>query len=161
MPVTALTFRPARVADLVHLVSMLADDPLGAARECLTEPLAPAYADAFAAISNDPNNELVVACREDCVAGMLQMTFIPYLTHQGAWRALIEGVRVRKDCRSQGIGKALFAWAIERARQRDCRIVQLTTDKTRPALRFYQRLGFVASHEGMKLHLQGPRTTQR
>ena len=85
---------------------------------------------------------------------MLQLTFIPYLTHQGTWRALIEGVRVHNACRGQGIGKAMFEWAIERARQRGCRMVQLTTDKTRPdALRFYEQLGFVASHEGMKLHL--------
>ena len=85
---------------------------------------------------------------------MLQLTFIPYLTHQGTWRALIEGVRVHKDCRGQGVGRAMFEWAIERARQRGCRMVQLTTAKTRPdALRFYQQLGFVASHEGMKLHL--------
>jgi GNAT superfamily N-acetyltransferase len=93
---------------------------------------------------------------------MLQLTFIPYLTHQGSWRALIEGVRVHKDYRSHGIGKALFSWAIERARQRNCRMVQLTTDKARPeALRFYQQLGFQASHEGMKLHLDGTRSGQQ
>lgn len=151
-----LTFRPARAHDLSQLVAMLADDPLGAARERYSEPLPQAYAAAFAAIDDDPNNELTTACRDDRIVAMLQMTFIPYLSHQGAWRALIETVRVHKDYRSRGIGKALFSWAIERARQRNCRIVQLTTDKARPdALRFYRQLGFQASHEGMKLDLGG------
>jgi GNAT superfamily N-acetyltransferase len=88
------------------------------------------------------------------IVGLLQLTFIPHLTHQGAWRAQIEGVRVAAALRSSGVGGHLFAWAIERARERDCRMVQLTSDKARPdAIRFYQRLGFVASHEGLKLRL--------
>jgi len=87
------------------------------------------------------------------VVGVLQLTFIPYLTYQGGWRALIEGVRVARGARSQGLGKALLEWAIARARERGCVMVQLTTDKSRPdAKRFYDGLGFVASHEGMKLH---------
>lgn len=155
----ALTFRAARPEDLPYLVAMLADDPLGAQRECLDDPLPTVYTAALTAINNDPNNELVAACIDDHIVGMLQLTFIPYLTHQGAWRALIEGVRVHNDYRARGIGKAMFTWAIERARQRNCRVVQLTTDKTRPdAIRFYQQLGFAASHEGMKLHLERPAT---
>ncbi|MDH3712510.1 MAG: GNAT family N-acetyltransferase, partial [Gammaproteobacteria bacterium] len=151
-----LIFRPAQAADLPQLVAMLADDPLGTARECLSEPLPQAYAAAFSAIEDDPNNELTAAWCDDRIVAMLQLTFIPYLTHQGSWRALIEGVRVHKDYRSHGIGKSLLSWAIERARQRNCGIVQLTTDKARPdALRFYRQLGFQASHEGMKLHLDG------
>jgi GNAT superfamily N-acetyltransferase len=141
---------------------MLADDPLGAARERYSELLPQAYTAAFAAIDDDPNNELTAACCDDRIVAMLQMTFIPYLSHQGAWRALIESVRVHKDYRAQGIGKALFSWAIERARQRNCRIVQLTTDKARPdALRFYRQLGFQASHEGMKLDLGSTTGEQR
>lgn len=88
------------------------------------------------------------------VVGVLQLTFIPYLTYQGGWRALIEAVRVDPKLRSTGLGTTMFQWAIERARERRCHLVQLTTDKARPdAKRFYENLGFVASHEGMKLHL--------
>jgi len=149
-----ITFRTARVEDLPMLVSMLADDPLGAGREVFSSPLATGYAEAFAAIEKDPNNALVVAILGERPVGMLQITFIPYLTHQGRWRALIEGVRVASDARSHGVGSALFEWAIELARSRNCVMVQLTTDRSREdALRFYERLGFVPSHHGMKLHL--------
>ena len=150
-----LSFRAARMEDLPVLVQMLMDDPLGARREVFSDPLPAGYGDAFASIDTDPNNELVVAAFDEVVVGMLQITFIPYLTYQGQWRALIEGVRVSSAVRSRGVGAALFHWAIERARQRGCAMVQLTTDRAREdALRFYERLGFVASHHGMKLHLQ-------
>lgn len=151
----ALTFRAANENDLVAIVRMLADDALGAKRERFVTPLPESYRQAFAAIDSDPNNELVVACLGDDVAGVLQLTFIPYLTYQGSWRALIEGVRVDAQHRSLGIGQQLFEWAIARARERGCSMVQLTTDRAREdALRFYERLGFVASHHGMKLHLE-------
>jgi GNAT superfamily N-acetyltransferase len=133
---------------------MLADDVLGATRERFETPLPASYLAAFAEIDADPNNELVVACLGDDVVGVLQLTFIPYLTHQGSRRVLIEGVRVARAHRGTGLGTRLFEWAIERARERGCRMVQLTTDKSRPdARRFYETLGFVASHEGMKLVL--------
>ena len=151
---SGLSFRAAREADLIELVRMLSDDPLGARREVFTQPVASGYARAFAAIDTDPNNELIVAELDGSLVGMLQVTFIPYLTYQGRWRALIEGVRVSSSVRSRGIGAALIQHAIDRARSRDCVMVQLTTDRTRDeALRFYERLGFVASHHGMKLHL--------
>jgi GNAT superfamily N-acetyltransferase len=151
---SAITFRAARTEDLPELVRMLADDHLGARREAVATPLAAGYAEAFAAMEADPNNQLVVATLDGAVVGMLQLTFIPSLSYQGRWRALIEGVRVSSRVRSAGIGGALMQWAIERARRRGCGMVQLTTDRTREdALRFYERLGFVASHHGMKLHL--------
>jgi GNAT superfamily N-acetyltransferase len=147
-----LLFRRARRDDLPAIVRMLADDPLGAGRETFTTPLPACYDAAFAAIDTDPNNELTVAEAAGAVIGVLQLTFIPSLTHRGGWRALIEGVRVAAPFRSEGIGRQLFGWAIARAKARRCRLVQLTTDKARPdAIRFYERLGFVASHEGMKL----------
>jgi GNAT superfamily N-acetyltransferase len=156
VPETSLAFRRARAADLSAIVRLLADDPLGATRERFEQPLPAAYARAFDAIDGDANNELVVACQDDRVVGVLQLTYIPSLTYQGGWRALIEGVRVDGRIRSQGLGTALFQWAIARARERGCHLVQLTTDKTRPdAKRFYESLGFVASHEGMKLRLPG------
>ncbi|HET9405000.1 MAG TPA: GNAT family N-acetyltransferase [Burkholderiales bacterium] len=158
MPTTTnpeLSFRRAARADVPEIVRLLADDALGAKRERYELPLPASYLTAFEAIDSDPNNELVVACLGERVVGVLQLTFIPYLTYQGSWRALIEGVRVDSGMRSAGIGKALFDWAIGRARSRGCHLVQLTTDKSRPgALRFYEALGFVASHEGMKLHLE-------
>lgn len=154
-PAPDLVFRPATRGDVDVIVRMLADDPLGAQRERYASPLPRSYERAFVAIQADPNNELVVAEADGRVVGVVQLTFIPYLTHQGSWRALIEGVRVDASARSQGVGQRMFTWAIERARERGCRIVQLTTDKSRPdALRYYQRLGFVASHEGMKLVLE-------
>lgn len=152
-----LNFRRATRDDLSAIVKLLADDPLGARRESFMDPLPASYAAAFAAIDRDPNQELVVVDAPDQpVAGVLQLTLIPYLTYRGGWRAQIEGVRVAANLRSVGVGEQLFRWAIQRARDRGCHLVQLTSDKARPdAIRFYERLGFVASHEGLKLHLSG------
>lgn len=150
----SLAFRRANRADLPDIVRLLADDALGAKRERYETPLPKSYAEAFAAIEADANNELVVAVREGAVIGVLQLTFIPYLTYQGGWRALIEGVRIDARHRSEGLGRIFFDWAIARARERGCHMLQLTTDKARPdARRFYESMGFQASHEGMKLHL--------
>jgi GNAT superfamily N-acetyltransferase len=149
-----LVFRRAKRHDVPTMVRMLASDTLGAKREAYADPLPESYYRAFDAIDCDPNNELVVVQIDGRVVGMLQMTFIPYLTYKGRWRALIEGVRIESDLRSRGMGRELFTWAINRARERKCHMVQLTSDKARPdAIRFYENLGFVASHEGMKLHL--------
>ena len=147
--------RPAVEGDLPEIVRMLANDPLGSQRERSIEPLPGSYYEAFGAIEQDLNNELVVAENENGGAvAVLQLTFTPYITHQGGWRATIEGVRVDRKFRGTGLGRDLFAWAIRRAKDRGCHIVQLTTDKERPeALRFYESLGFTASHEGMKLKL--------
>jgi GNAT superfamily N-acetyltransferase len=120
----------------------------------LAPPINQHYIDAFDSIDKDPNNALIVVESNDEIAGMLQLTFIPYLTHTGSWRCLIEGVRIAKAFRRQGLGSEFIRWAIDRAKQRKCSIVQLTSDKKRPdALRFYQSLGFEASHEGFKRKL--------
>jgi ribosomal protein S18 acetylase RimI-like enzyme len=149
-----VTFRSARVEDLTAIVAMLADDALGAARERFDDPLPAVYSRAFEAINRDPNQDLIVAERDGSVAGVLQLTFIASLTWQGSTRALIEGVRVASDLRGMRIGEALVREAIERARRHGCAIVQLTTDRSRAdAHRFYERLGFKATHVGMKLHL--------
>ena len=150
-----VVFRHATIDDVDRIVSMLANDALGAKRERFESPLPESYTRAFEAIDRDPNNELVVACLGDAVVGVLQITFIPYLTYQGGWRAQVEGVRVHEEHRSSGLGRELVEYAGGRAEERGCHVVQLTTDKTRSeALRFYERLGFIASHEGMKLHLR-------
>lgn len=151
-----MKFRAAVSGDLPALVHMLANDPLGATRESAAEPLDERYHAAFGAIAADPNNELLIAEVDGTVAGMLQLTWLPSLTYRGSWRAQIEGVRVTEAVRGQGIGAALVGEAIERARARGCRLVQLTTDARRPdALRFYERLGFRTTHAGMKLDLGG------
>ncbi|RZS39301.1 putative N-acetyltransferase YhbS [Herbihabitans rhizosphaerae] len=143
--------RRATAADIPAIVAMLADDPLGAARE---RPGDPRYLDAFAAIDSDPNQLLAVAEANGEVVGTLQLTFTTGLSRLGATRATIEGVRVRSDQRGTGLGQRLIKWCVEQAGQRGCAIVQLTSDATRSdAHRFYERLGFVASHVGMKLKL--------
>lgn len=154
MMINELDFRIAEETDLDQIVQMLADDVLGSQRERYEQPLPVSYIEAFQAISSDPNNELVVACIGEDVVGVLQITFTPYLTYQGGWRATIEGVRTVTSMRGKGLGTELFKWAIERAKKRGCHLVQLTTDKKRPdALRFYERIGFKATHEGMKMKL--------
>ena len=150
----SLIIREARMADLPRVVEMLADDKLGAEREWVSDPLRDSYYDAFASIDSDRNNQVVVAEQEGKLVGTLQLTFIPCLTYQGGWRALIESMRVDSEVRGEGLGKKLVTWAIDAARERHCHLVQLTTDKQREDARlFYEGLGFVASHEGMKLRL--------
>ncbi len=147
-------FRTALIVDLPAIIALLADDPLGAAREELRDPLPQSYRDAFAAIISDPRQTLIVGDDAGAIVACLQLTFIPGLSHKGAWRAQIESVRVGAAYRGRGIGNALIEYALNLARQRGCRTAQLTTDKTRiDSHRFYSRLGFVASHEGMKLKL--------
>jgi ribosomal protein S18 acetylase RimI-like enzyme len=149
-----MMIRPAVAADLPAILALLADDPLGKNREAPAEERA-AYDLAFAAIAVDPNNLMVVMEAEKRIVGCCQITFIPGLSRKGAWRGQIESVRIAADHRNRGEGAALMAWAIAECRRRGCALVQLTTDKRRPAAhRFYERLGFVASHEGMKLELQ-------
>ncbi|MFG6117875.1 GNAT family N-acetyltransferase [Thalassobacillus sp. B23F22_16] len=149
-----IRFRMATEKDLDAIVAMLSDDILGSKRERYEYPLPNSYIKAFEAISADPNNELIVACDAHKVIGVQQITFTPYITHQGGWRATIEGVRTSASVRGKGVGTKLIKWAIQRAEERGCHLVQLTTDKKRPdALRFYENLGFKATHEGLKLKL--------
>ncbi|MGR5059015.1 GNAT family N-acetyltransferase [Vibrio rotiferianus] len=149
-----LTYRSATFEDLTSLVALLANDPLGSKREDASSPLNQAYLFAFEAIDKDPNNQLLVVELEGALVGMLQLTFIPYLTHIGSWRCLIEGVRIHQDYRGRGFGEQMFEYAIKQAKDKGCQLVQLTSDKQRPdALRFYEKLGFKATHEGFKLVL--------
>jgi ribosomal protein S18 acetylase RimI-like enzyme len=149
-----LTFRRASAADLEDIIALLADDELGRKREDPDPPLNPRYIDAFAAIDADRNQFLAVVEEGGQIVGCLQLSFIPGLSRLGLWRGQIESVRIASTRRGGGLGKRLFEWAIEECRKRGCEIVQLTTDKSRTeARRFYEGLGFVASHEGMKLTL--------
>jgi GNAT superfamily N-acetyltransferase len=149
-----LSFRRAHRTDLPVLVKLLADDFLGAQREHFSDPLVPGYLTAFEAIDADPDELLLVAEQDGAVVGLLQLSFLRHLTYQGGLRAHIEGVRTRSDLRGQGIGRQLMAYAIAKAKERGCYMVQLTTDKQRPdAIRFYETLGFEARHEGFKMML--------
>lgn len=133
---------------------MLADDHIGAAREDPSLPLDPGYIAAFEALSASPDRYLLVGCEGGRVVGTMQLMLQPNISAKGAWRAIIEGVRITADRRSQGLGEQLIAWAVGEARRRGCGVVQLTTDKSRTgAHRFYDRLGFKQSHFGYKLKL--------
>lgn len=150
----SVTLRPARREDVLAIVAMLADDALGALREDMSEPLPQVYYDAFDELARDPNNRLLIAEKDGAIVGTLQVTFIRGLSRKGMRRALIEAVRVASGRRSEGIGEQIIRAAIDLARTEGCAMVQLTTDKSRKdAHRFYERLGFTASHEGMKLML--------
>ncbi|MFE9459782.1 GNAT family N-acetyltransferase [Streptomyces californicus] len=147
-----LEIRPVTTDDLAPVVAMLADDPLGAQRES-PDDLTP-YEEAFRRLADDPNQHVVVAVREGRVVGTLQLTIVPGLSRRGATRSIIEGVRIHGDERGSGLGTQLIQWAVDESRRQDCRLVQLTSDVTREdAHRFYERLGFTASHVGFKLAL--------
>jgi len=147
-----LVMRRATEADVPAIVTLLADDELGAKRESLND-MAP-YLVAFAAIDADPHQLLVVAELAGNLAGTVQLTFIRGLSHRGATRAQIEAVRIASHLRGQGHGTTLIAWAIEEARRRNCHLVQLTSNNSRTdAHRFYTRLGFTQSHAGFKFPL--------
>lgn len=149
-----ITYGTASEADLPAIVRLLDDDPLGAARERFQAPLPPAYAEAWRAIEAQPGNEVIVARDGGAVVGCLQLTMIPGLSLSGTTRGQIEGVRVDKRYRNRGVGEGLLRHAIDRCREAGCGLVQLTADRSRAdARRLYERLGFVASHEGLKLKL--------
>ncbi len=154
---SGIEFRLAQRDDLLAIVALLADDPLGATRENSSQVIDEPYLRAFDAIQSDERNELIVGDDAGTVVAVLQLTYIPGLTHQGAERAQVEGVRVAATHRSRGLGRDLFRWAMARASARGCRIVQLTTDVRRPdAHRFYHSLGFEPTHVGMKRRLDTP-----
>ncbi len=153
MPIMSdLDIRPATPDDLPAVVAMLADDPLGAQRES-PDDLTP-YQEALQRLADDPNQHVVVAVRQDRVVGTLQLTIIPGLSRRGSTRSIIESVRIHGDERGSGLGTQLIQWAVDESRRQNCQLVQLTSDVTREdAHRFYERLGFTASHVGFKLAL--------
>ncbi|MBB6126847.1 GNAT family N-acetyltransferase [Mucilaginibacter lappiensis] len=150
-----LTFRLATKDDLPEIVAMLADDTLGMGREKAGEHISDKYVRAFEKIQTDPNQELTIVEMNGEKVATFQMSFIQYLTYEGGLRAQIEAVRTHSKYRGQGIGTRVFEYAINRAKEKGCHLVQLTSDKKRlDAIRFYESLGFVASHEGMKIKLK-------
>ncbi|MGW5867385.1 N-acetyltransferase family protein [Streptomyces sp. NPDC055239] len=147
-----LEIRPAIADDIPAIVEMLADDPLGSTRES-PDDLTP-YLTAYERLADDPNQHVVVAVREGRVVGTLQLTIVPGLSRKGATRSIIEGVRIHAEERGSGLGTRFIEWAVDESRRQNCQLVQLTSDASRTdAHRFYERLGFTASHVGFKLQL--------
>jgi GNAT superfamily N-acetyltransferase len=151
----SVVLRTATRADVSAIVDLIAADQLGATRDGVRdEKDLAAYAAAFQSIEADPAHLPLVAEQDGQIVGTFQLSFLPGLARRGALRAQIEAVRVADSQRGSGVGAAMMRWAISEAQRRGCSLVQLTTDKARAdAHRFYARLGFVASHEGMKLAL--------
>jgi ribosomal protein S18 acetylase RimI-like enzyme len=149
-----IVFRRARASDLPSIIALLADDDLGRFREDASIPINIKYVGAFEALQRDPNQLLAVAVSGETVVGCVQVSFIPGLSRMGMWRGQVESVRIASSRRGSGLGHRLFEWVITECRGRGCGLVQLTSDKARvDARRFYESLGFRASHEGMKLDL--------
>ena len=150
----ALKFRLATKDDLPDIIRMLADDTLGTSREEVTINLSDNYLKAFDRIISDTNQELTIVEMNGEKVATFQLTFIQYLTHQGGLRAQVEAVRTNSKHRGQGIGTKVFGYLIHRAKLKGCNMLQLTSDKQRPeAIKFYEAIGFIATHEGMKLNL--------
>ncbi|WP_277376144.1 GNAT family N-acetyltransferase [Paenibacillus polymyxa] len=149
-----MEFKTATLNQLPAIVRLLADDEFGATRERYEKPLPKEYIEAFAKIEQQMGNSIIVVMVKNEVIGCLQLTLIPGISRLGTTRGQIEGVRIDKDYRGKGVGESLLRYAINEAKTMGCEMIQLTTDKKRKdAHRFYERLGFVASHEGMKLSL--------
>ena len=150
-----VTVRIADIDDLPDIIRMLADDFLGAQREDYADPLPDSYVRAFEEIDADANNHLIVAEIDRKVVGSLQLTLTPSISFRGGKRATVESVRVDSKFRGSGIGQTMMLWTIELAKSNGCVSMQLTTNAERDdAQRFYRRLGFKASHVGMKLRLE-------
>jgi len=151
----SLEMRQATTGDIPVIVRMLADDFLGRQREDTSLPLNENYVQAFREIDADPNNELIVAELDGEIVGTLQLVITPSLSYKGSKRSMVESVRVDSKLRGQGIGRQMMLWAMERARERGCISMHLTSHGEREdAHRFYEKLGFAKSHVGMKLSLK-------
>lgn len=149
-----LDFLEATEVDLSAIVALLADDELGSIREDAVSENFKRYQLAFEEIQKDSNAKIIVVKHDNCIIGVAQINFLTYLTYQGGTRAQIEGVRIKREYQNQGIGTQLFQYLINLAKSHSCHMIQLTTNKSRlSAYKFYQKVGFVNSHEGFKLNL--------
>lgn len=149
-----LLIRPATEDDLPAVVALLADDGIGKSRERPESPLPAAYGDAFQRMRQQPGNLVLVAELDGAIVGCLQLTLIHGISRLGATRAQVEGVRVAPAARGRRVGERLMRAATVRAKANGATLMQLTTDHRRiDAHRFYERLGFVGSHLGLKKEL--------
>jgi len=153
MPTEEIIIRRATRHDVPAVVELLANDPLGRTREQPDVPTPASYYHAFDAIASDPSHELVVMEIAGTIVGTLQLTVLPYLTYRGGRRGQVEAVRIAPARHGEGLGRRMLQWALDRARERGCHLVQLTTDASRPdAIAFYEALGLRPTHVGMKIH---------
>ncbi|MBP6986071.1 MAG: GNAT family N-acetyltransferase [Alphaproteobacteria bacterium] len=147
-----LIHRKAEVGDLKSIIELLKDDELGQAREVFDKELDSCYFDAFKMINDDPNQYLMVIEMNNNIIGTCHLTIVPSLTYKGSSRLQIEAVRVLKKHRKNGIGTWMINEAIKYAGTRGASIIQLSMNKQRQdTIKFYEGLGFKATHEGMKL----------
>ena len=152
---SGVAFRTATAADLPAIIALLDDDDLSRGREDASLPLDPRYIAALEAISADPNQMQVVADLDGRVVGTMQLSFLAGIAFRGGWRGQIEAVRIARDLRGQGLGGQMIEWAVDRCRERDCAMAQLTSKLDRvDAHRFYERMGWKKSHAGFKLQLE-------
>lgn len=152
-PSRSLCYRKACLSDLKRVVALLQEDELGATREQTGVQLDLRYEQAFQRIDQDPNQYLMVVEKEGEIVGTCHLTLMPSLTFTGSTRLQIEAVRIAASCRGQSLGEAMMKEAIRYGQERGATIIQLTTNKQRTrAKAFYEKLGFAASHEGMKLY---------
>lgn len=150
-----LAFRDATDADLPFIIGLIVEDTVIETNDSVADAMhADYYRNALAAIAADPNNRMIIAELDGAPVGCVQLTFLPGLMRRGMWRALVEVVHIAADHRGKGRGGEMMQGVIEESRRRGCGMVQLTSNKKRPdAHRFYERLGFLKSHEGFKLYL--------
>lgn len=150
----SLTYRKAAEADLPFIVKLLSDDAVRVTDDRPDEPYHPRYVTALRELAADPNQMMMVALLDGETVGTIQLTFIPGLAALGSKRCLVEAVHIVPAHRGKGLGTQMMQWAVAQARERDCGMVQLTSNKKRlDAHRFYERLGFLKSHEGFKYYL--------
>lgn len=151
-----LQHRKAIIADLSQIINLLLEDELGKDRETQSTSLDQRYIDAFNLINQDPNQYVMVAQKDNQIIATCHLTLMPSLTFIGSTRMQIEAVRVSEKLRSMKIGEWMINQAIEYAKSKNVKIIQLTTNTQRPrAKTFYEKLGFKATHVGMKLYLEG------
>lgn len=148
-----LTYRAARPADLPFIIGLIVEDSVLATNDSASDAMHEDYLNALAAIDADPNQEMIVAEENGVPLGCFQLTYLPGLMRRGMWRGMIEVVHVAEGHRGRGLGSQMMRWALDRSRERGCGMVQLTSNKKRlDAHRFYERLGFLKSHEGFKYY---------
>lgn len=149
-----LAYRAATPADLPFIIALIVEDSVVTTDDDPADAAHPGYVKALAEITNDPNEEMIVVEEDGEPVGCFQLSYLPGLMRRGMKRGQIEVVHVAEAQRNRGIGGDMMRWAVERCRQNGCSMVQLTSNKKRlDAHRFYERLGFLRSHEGFKLYL--------
>ena len=149
-----LTYRNATPIDLPFIIALIVEDSVISTGDDPADAAHPDYVDALAEITADPNEEMIIVEEDGVPVGCFQLSYLPGLMRRGQKRGQIEVVHVAESRRNRGIGAQMMRWAIERCRQNNCSMVQLTSNKKRvDAHRFYERLGFLKSHEGFKLYL--------